>query len=169
MNPDNPSGIITDPEKYSKGWSGGLPETPCGFGSKVSETKIQREWLPRMAEKYQVRSVVDIGAGDLNWIQHVQWDVDYIGLDLVPRHPSVRAFDVRTEVPPQADLALCLWLLNHLPEPDALQALRNIRTAGCRWLAYTWWPGMLRSMDLGFDERVAIRPRINAELRWLAL
>lgn len=167
MNPDNPSGIITDPDKYREGWAGGLPETPCGFGSKVSETVIQREWLPRMAARHGVHSVVDIGAGDLNWMQHVDWEVQYTGLDLVPRHPDVQTFDICRQVPPTADLALCLWVLNHLPEADAFTALDNMRAAGFRFLAYTWWPGMLQSMDLGFDEHVVIRPRIGAELRWL--
>ena len=169
MNPDNPSGIITDDEKYRKGWRGGMPETPCGYGSTVGQTKVQRVWLAQRETKYGVRSVVDIGAGDLNWVRHTKWDVHYTALDLVPRHSDVRAFDIRKEIPPQADLALCMWVLNHLPEGDALQALDNIRQAGYTYLAYTWFRGMLEAMDLGYDERVIIRPRIDAQVRWVAL
>ena len=29
--------IVTNPDKYKQGWTGGLPETECGSGSKISE------------------------------------------------------------------------------------------------------------------------------------
>ena len=57
--------IITDAAKYRKGWTGGLPETKCGNGSRMRTTKIQRAWIPEIVKKYNIKSVADVGAGDL--------------------------------------------------------------------------------------------------------
>lgn len=112
------SGIVTDLAKYREGWSGGLPETKCGFGSRIDQTRVQRKWLPEMVAKYNIFSIADIGAGDLNWIKLIKWPhpVDYRALDLVPVAEGVTEFDLINQIPPNVDMILCLWLLNHLPE-----------------------------------------------------
>ena len=61
MNPD----LITNTDKYERGWKGGLPETQCGFGSRLRETAVQSEWIPRMVTKAGIRTRTDIGAGDV--------------------------------------------------------------------------------------------------------
>ena len=109
--------------KFSRGWRSGLPETACGAGSKLSNTRSLRQWLLAMVEKYGIRSVVDIGAGDRNWIKKLQWDVRYTAYDLVPRSADVRRFDLINEIPPGADPVLCLWVINHMPQQDREQAL----------------------------------------------
>jgi hypothetical protein len=165
------SGIITQPEKYWQGWAGGLPETPCGFGSKLSQTEIQRTWMPAMVEKYQISTISDIGAGDLNWIGLIEWPhpVRYSALDLVPRAKSVTPFDIIYEIPPKSDLLVCLWLLNHLPEHHAKAALKNLLASGSKYLMYTWWPAMADFLDLDADDSVIIRSQIEAELRIIKL
>ena len=157
--PRGNSGIITDPSQFKKGWTGGGKETPCGFGSKVSQTKSQREWLPRMAAKYDLHSIADIGAGDLNWIGLIKWPhpVQYTPFDLVPRHASVQAFDLIHEIPRAADLILCSWVLNHLPEAHARQALANILASGSKYLAYIYWPAMFDFLQLQPIESAVIR------------
>lgn len=164
------SGIITDVAKYQKGWTGGGEETPCGFGSRVDQTKVQREWIPAMVAKYDIRTIVDIGAGDLNWMRLVTWPhpVTYTPFDLVPRDPSVIQFDLVHEVPPKSDLVMCLWLLNHLPEQHARAALENLRASGSKYLIYTWWAAMADFLDLGFMESAVMRvnsKRMQFEIR----
>lgn len=131
--------VIGDRRRFARGWTGGLPETPCGYGSRVDQTEAQRQWLPEIASRYAVRTVCDVGAGDLNWMRRMRWPagVSYEALDLVPRHPSVRAFDLTREVPPAADLLLCLWVLNHMPLPDCRAALANLRASGSRYVVLT--------------------------------
>ena len=153
-------------EEFERGWTGGLPETVCGFGSKASETETQRIALAEWSRKYGIRTVVDVGAGDLNWIGLTSWAVNYLPLDLIPRRPDVIAFDLVREIPPPADLTLCLWVLNHLPEDEARLALANLLTDR-NYLAYTWWPKLPDFLDLGYCERVTIRAEIGAELRLL--
>lgn len=132
------SPIITEKAKYVKGWTGGLPETPCGYGSKLSATKKQREWIPTILEKYDIQSIADIGAGDLNWIKHVELgDIEYQAYDLVPRLPEVRTFDLIQQIPPKVDLIMCLWVLNHMPFDHCRQALKNIKKSGAKYLMMT--------------------------------
>jgi len=153
------SGTITEVAKYQKGWTGGLPETRCGYGSKIDQTEAQRGWIPRMVEKYEIHSIADVGAGDLNWIKLVEWPhpVDYRAYDLVPLADNVTKFDLIHEVPPQSDLIMCLWLLNHLPEHHARVALDNLRASGAKWLMYTWWSAMADFLDLGFIDSAVMR------------
>ena len=136
---------ISDPEKYRRGWTGGLPETECGYGSKVEVTGVQREWLGHVFDKYEIRSIADIGAGDLNWIRHMNLDgIDYKAYDLVPRHPSVTEFNLIQQVPPQVDCILCLWVLNHMPYEACELALNNLLASGAKDLIITdrpkWHP-----------------------------
>jgi hypothetical protein len=99
----------------------------------------QSRWLPRVVAKHEIRSIADIGAGDLNWVRHIAWPtgVTYTAYDLVPRHPSVQPFDLLAEIPPPVDLLMCLWVLNHLPFEDCRRALANLRASGSRWLLMT--------------------------------
>lgn len=136
------SDIILDTEKYKKGWKGGLPETPCGAGSTLAATKEQSIWIPKMIRKYKIKTIADIGAGDLNWIKHIKmpksWD--YKAYDLVPRHPDVIQFDLLREVPPQVDLLMVLWVLNHFEYDHCLMALQNIKASGAKYLMMTHRP-----------------------------
>jgi hypothetical protein len=169
MMPD----LITDVKKYKKGWSGGLPETPCGYGSKVNQTIIQRAWIPHIVEKYGIQSIADIGAGDLNWIGQVKWPhpIQYTPFDLVPRAEGVEAFDIIHEVPPASDLLMVLWLLNHLPEDHAQAAMNNLLNSGSKYLMLTYEPRQWDCTDLRAVDSVVIRdrgkgdPRGNVELR----
>ena len=157
--------IQTEIDKYRRGWRSGLPETECGAGSTLERTKTQREWLSDVVKRHGIKSVVDVGAGDLNWIGHVGWDVEYHAFDLVPRHPSVKHLDIIHDVPPQADLLMCLWVLNHLPEAHQKAAAANIAASGCRYIVYTYWPAMLALMDWGADESVVINEAKEAQMR----
>lgn len=158
--------ITSDIAKYQRGWSSGRPETECGSGSKVDQTEIQREWIPRMVEKYQIHSISDVGAGDLNWIPLVEWPypIHYRAFDLVPRHVGVIQFDLVQQVPEPDTLILCLWVLNHLPDDSARQALGNLLASGSKYLMYTWFPAMADFLDLGSIESVVIRDQRELRL-----
>lgn len=153
--------------EYERGWVGGLPETPCGYGSLISQTRQQREWLADIAERYQIKTIADIGAGDLNWIPLVNWphQVTYSAYDLVPRNSGVKKFDILQQVPKKFDCILCLWVLNHMSEAQALKAIENIRASGSVYMVLTYWPAMPKSLDIEPLESVVIRPRINADIR----
>jgi hypothetical protein len=163
--------IVKDSQKWERGWTGGLPETPCGLGSRVSNTVQQRAALARWAREYDIGTVGDIGAGDLNWSRYIDWPpgVRYSAWDLVPRHRDVIEFDLIKEIPPKFDLIMCVWVLNHLTEPDARQALRNLWLSNSRLLVYTWRPKMFDFLDLDPIESVVIWRDKDVELRLVDL
>ena len=109
-------------------WGSGLPETPCGKGSRIENTEVIRAWLPEMIDKYDIFSIADIGCGDQNWIHHCLPDgIDYSGYDLIPRRSDVATFDVTREVLPfSCELVMCIYVLNHLRPDMAERALRLI-------------------------------------------
>lgn len=130
--------IVTEVDKYKRGWTGGLPETPCGHGSLISTTTAQREMIPVLIEKYGIKTIADIGAGDMNWIKKIDLShVKYTPYDLVPRLPEVQKFDLIQEVPKKADMIICLWVLNHLPYDHCQQAIKNLKASGSKYLLMT--------------------------------
>lgn len=150
--------VITDVSKYQRGWAGGLPETQCGFGSRVAETGKQRDFLHRIVKDYGIKTVADIGAGDLNWIQHMQWGVQYQGYDLVPRHPDVQAFNLLEEVPPKSDLLMCIWVLNHFTEDQAQVAFRHLMQSRSRYLVMTYDSRHWDFLNVAPVSEIQIRP-----------
>lgn len=122
-------------ELSEAGWVGGLSDgTPCGRGSMIANTREVRDLLPVLADDYGVRTVSDAGAGDLHWIRHVHWDVEYQGYDLVPRHPDVRELDITKDLLPISDLILCRFVLGHLPPVFALAAVNLFRKSASTYL-----------------------------------
>ena len=104
-------------ERMAKGWRGGLNEgTVCGQGSTKQNTKNVSVWIPDVCKRLNIQSICDAGAGDLHWINGLDWDVDYRAFDLIPRHPEVIKLDITTELLPVCDAILCRMVLNHLQE-----------------------------------------------------
>lgn len=129
--------IVSTIQKFQQGWTGGLPETVCGYGSTMAGTRAQREWIPKIVAKYGITSIADVGAGDLHWFPRMKLNVAYQAFDLVPRRPQVQQFDLVREVPPAVDMILCLWVLNHLPFADHRSAFANLLASGSKWLMLT--------------------------------
>ena len=125
-----------DKQKPVTDWKSGLPETPCGKGSMFENTEEIREWLPEMIEKYNIQSLADIGCGDENWIHAcLPEGVAYQGYDIMPRRVDVKTFDVTREVLPAGyDMALCIYVLNHVYPDMAERALNLLQMSGVKYL-----------------------------------
>lgn len=128
--------------KWAEGWSGGLPETPCGNGSTVQMTKQSRPWLDGNIVRHGIRTVIDVGCGDLNWqpLLKAYETCEWIPLDIYPRLESVRQFDITQDQLPQCDehtLILCVWVMNHLTPDQQRQARTNIIESGAGYLVHT--------------------------------
>lgn len=100
----------------------------------IKNTKQQCKLIPEWCEKHNIKTVADIGAGDLNWLKTLDWNVDYSGFDLVPRAEGVQQFDLIAEVPPAKDMIMCLWVLNHLPPEAKDKALTNLVNSDSKYL-----------------------------------
>ena len=126
--------------KMKKGWRSN--ETPCGTGSELRNAHHVRLALLDLAERYEIRSVADAGAGDLNWIPTVHWEmlpwhVRYRPFDLIPRHEAVTQLDITEEFLPESDLILCRHVLNHLSIRLAEKALAGFVASGSKYLLMT--------------------------------
>jgi hypothetical protein len=132
-----------DKEKPVTDWESGLPETPCGRGSMLENTEEIRAWLPDVIERYDVKSIADIGCGDQNWIHHCLPDgIEYDGYDLKPRRQDVTTFDVSSEVLPwKYDLVLCIYVLNHLKPDMAERAIRMLKESGAKYILMSYSDG----------------------------
>jgi SAM-dependent methyltransferase len=118
-------------------WKGG-----SGQGSRPDATLPYRRLVERLLSSSDIRSVVDIGCGDWQSSQLIDWrGVNYIGVDVVPEvtrantarfgGPNVTFIcsEVIEERVPRADLLLCKDVLQHWPN----RAVRRFITRQ-RWL-----------------------------------
>jgi methyltransferase family protein len=125
-------------------------ESVSGTGSELNRTYHLRRELPVLLAELNVRSLLDLPCGDLNWMAHVNLgEIQYIGADiiaeLIDRNRKLYASPLRrfesldlTSSPlPQADAILCRDCLGHLPYASILAALENICSSGALYLLTT--------------------------------
>lgn len=131
---DRKAEVVTD-------WKSGLPETPCGIGSRYGMTSIIRQYIPRVIEKYDVHSIADLGCGDQNWIYHcipLNDNFKYVGYDIKPRSQNVTRFDITRELLPKFELLLCIYVLNHLKPDVAERTLKLLELSGAEYLLMSY-------------------------------
>jgi SAM-dependent methyltransferase len=135
-----------------------------GVGSTRRATHELAVQLSEFLREAGCRRLVDIGCGDFNWMQRVEGDFDYLGIDVVPqvveenraRHGNGRrrfiCMDATREAIEPGDVAVCREVLFHLSFEDGLRLLRNIRAAGFGHVLFTndtsiWFNSDIRSGD----------------------
>lgn len=127
----------------------GSEETRSGFGSKHEQTRAVRNYLPSLIQRLNVRSLLDVGCGDLHWLGPLLPELplqSYHGIDLVADviadnraawgylpHVKFHVLDVVFDPLPVADLVLVRDCFFHLASAYVLMALANIRRSGIRW------------------------------------
>jgi len=143
----------------TNGW--GNRESVSGDGSSLRETRIARQLLPALVSRYDVNVLLDIPCGDCNWMREIDFcGRSYIGADIVselierntieyggPKRRFVHGDVVRDPLP-TADLVLCRDCLIHLSNADVLEALRNIRRSGARFLLATTYTARATNPDI---------------------
>jgi SAM-dependent methyltransferase len=135
----------------NQGWGGG--ETISGDGSTIENTIGIRDQLLKFFEYYSVRSIVDAPCGDYNWFGQSNIMLDnYIGLDIVEdlinknsstygdENHKFYCKDICTDDIPRVDLILCRDCLMHLSNRESLQAIRNFKRSGSKYLLITTNP-----------------------------
>lgn len=132
-------------------------ETTCGKGSFLKNTGGVRHFLESVIKEYQIKSILDVGCGDWNWIGYAvpvpDQALTYVGLDFdagfirynnrkfgrerSKQHKhniSFYLWDVRKDVIPdkfhQFDLIICRDLMLHLPTEVNLKLLREFDKVG---------------------------------------
>jgi hypothetical protein len=125
-------------------------ESRSGAGSSLAATENIRRELPKLVEKYGIKTILDIPCGDFNWMKHVDLKgVKYIGADIVtPMVESLQKqygskdrefvhLDLMSSDLPKADLVICRDCLVHLSYLDFRRAIDNIIRSGAKYLLAT--------------------------------
>jgi hypothetical protein len=163
-------------------FTGGLPETRCGYGSTLKATENLRLFLPGLLRMLNVRTLLDAPCGDFNWMRRVILDdIAYVGVDVDEdnlaaareRAPD-RCFinrDMLNEPLPDADAWLCRDFLQHLPNALVNDALKQFKNSRIGWLLATSFsnvwnqdikrPGQFRELNLSAHPFCLPLPRIS--------
>ena len=127
-------------------WSS--PESVSGGGSEMQNTKVIRNELPVLIQKFGIQSILDIPCGDWNWMKSVDLcGASYIGADIVEpliglnkaNHQNVdfRVLDITKDELPKVDLIFTRDCLGHLSNDNVLKAIRNCQESGAKYLLAT--------------------------------
>ena len=114
-------------------WGGG-----SGSGSTEKATRPYRQFLQAFLRDQEIRSVVDLGCGDWQFSQYIDWTgIDYLGLDASEmalasarrfERPGVsfRLADATAEDLPSADLLIAKDVLQHWSRDDIFRLLPRL-------------------------------------------
>jgi SAM-dependent methyltransferase len=135
-------------------------ESLSGPGSSSAQTGELRRFLPRLLERLGVRSILDVGCGDFNWLRQVALpDIDYLGIDVdseivaenewryAGERLAFRRADILCEELPAADVILCRDVLTHLSFENIYRTIRNFLASGSGYLLTTTFTGSRRNRD----------------------
>jgi hypothetical protein len=130
-------------------------ESVSGRGSELKQTVEVRNIVQTVASKYNVRSLLDVPCGDLNWMRKVEFEheVEYIGGDIVrglikfdrERFGNTsRKFIVMDMVSQQPykpfDLIVTRDAFVHLPDRQVKKIIDNFNKSGSKYLLTTLFP-----------------------------
>lgn len=131
--------VFTEIYKEKKFGSNSKGEAHSGGGSTLENTKVYREFLQAFLRAYRIHSVVDVGCGDWEFSQAINWKgIQYYGYDVVEflieqnksryQKKNIHFFKsdgIHDDLPP-ADLLICKDVLQHLPNEDILLFLQQL-------------------------------------------
>jgi UDP-N-acetylglucosamine 2-epimerase (non-hydrolysing) len=132
---------------------------PCGPGSTLEYTVNLRNELPKILEKYNVKSMLDLPCGDYSWMSVTKLpdSIKYIGADIVEFLISenkknyldvdFRVLDITSDPLPDVDLLFCRDCLLHLNFYDINKALANIARSNVKFILMSSWHSNSRNSD----------------------
>lgn len=136
-------------------FTGGLPETRCGAGSKLGSTYEIREAVPVLLRRLGAKTMLDAPCGDFNWMAHTNLTgIEYTGYDtdlrnvftamnkssragFAPSSKTIRKVNVVMEDLPKVDVILCRDFLQHLTTSNVKKCLNNFAKAEPVWFLIT--------------------------------
>jgi SAM-dependent methyltransferase len=134
------------------------PESVSGDGSDLNQTRIIRRELATLIKQRAIETLLDAPCGDYHWMRTLDARLArYTGADVVPElvKANQRAYgsatvsfvhlDICRDELPKVDLIMCRDCLVHLPLDAAVDALRNFKKSGSKFLLTTTYPGVVKS------------------------
>jgi 2-polyprenyl-3-methyl-5-hydroxy-6-metoxy-1,4-benzoquinol methylase len=141
-------------------------ESVSGQGSTMDATEGIRRELPKLLNKFHVKSLLDIPCGDCNWINRVDFpeDFEYHGADIVEEvvelardnmrgrygwnQNNFTVLDITKDQLPKVDLILVRDLFGHFSEPDLALAIKNVKSSGAKYLLATTFPSSFNTVRI---------------------
>jgi SAM-dependent methyltransferase len=137
----------------------GSKETASGTGSELNATIPLRLRLPILFKKYNIRTILDVGCGDCNWISKTIYDFDYyLGIDIVDEiiaknnklyksdkveFKQGNVCDINFD---KFDVVIIADVLAHLSFSDILRALEKIKKV--KYVFITNYPTFAANFDI---------------------
>lgn len=155
----SPKDIFTD--IYNKNaWRSN--ESVSGPGSTLEFTTQLRSELPKIFEKYDIKSVVDAPCGDFNWMKEVDRSAldFYIGVDVVSQiidkdrdrykdgTTKFQTLDITSDTIPRSDLIICRDCLFHFSNADIFKTIANFKRSGASYLLTTTHTDVARNKSI---------------------
>ncbi len=150
-------------EVYNRNLWGSL-ESRSGEGSAIYRTDSIRRVLPELLKRLNIKSIIDCGCGDFNWLRTMDLsNIEYTGFDIVDDivydniikyQDSKRTFryaDITQDPLPCADMALARDCMMHLPDECVKLLINNLKQSGSTYLLASNFPDTQINKD--FDDR----------------
>lgn len=129
----------------------GSVESCSGPGSELRQTRVIRNKLPKLIERFGIRTMLDIPCGDFNWMKEVDLSriSSYIGADIVDylvysnsikygnKNRKFVGLDLTQDFLPRVDLIFCRDCLVHLNFRDIFKSISNIKRSNSTFLLLT--------------------------------
>ena len=130
-------------------------------GSNLIQTEALRKEIPKIIEKYKIKSILDIPCGDFYWMKELDFkDINYIGADIVPNmikknteeftenNINFKILNLTSDDLPYSDLIFCRDLFVHLSLKDIFNALENIKQTKFKYLMTTNYLSIGDNLDI---------------------
>jgi len=144
----------------------GIIESASGPGSSLRTTRSTTRFLKKVFRKFNISSILDLGCGDWNWMQHMDFSnstgaffspgesftVKYLGWDihekLIDSHNknfgseniSFETRDILTSDYPIVDLIICRDVMFHLDIELGLKLINKVNNSGAKYFLSTSFP-----------------------------
>jgi hypothetical protein len=127
-------------------------ESSSGVGSTTYNTKNTKSTLLNVINKYNIKSILDIPCGDMNWISKIDLNSQYTGMDisnsLIEYNKKNYSFMgdfhvhdiVTTSLNKNYDLILSRDFLFHLNHENTLNVIHNFKNSGSTYLLTSTFP-----------------------------
>lgn len=141
-------------------------ESVSGSGSSLKLTQNLRKKLPDICKNYNIKRVLDVACGDLNWTQEILNKFEYYhGIDIVDEiiqknidyfhKPGKVEFSTQNIVnmdklnnDKKYDAIIAKDLLQHFPTEYVIKALELFKNSGIKWLFLTHFPSLEQNKDI---------------------
>lgn len=144
----------------------GSSESVSGPGSGVVYTKELRLSLSELLIERNIKSILDCGCGDFNWMKEIPLrDIKYQGIDVVENliesnkalntlaNVTFVTGDVINDRLPGVDLLMCRDVLVHLTNDQIRTALQNFYSSGSEYFLITSFSGSVNADTFTGDWR----------------